>query len=416
MRGVTTLLRVVRERAIHLRARSAGILASPAAGIFLWSRLGVWLAAIWALEWFAPKPPPLQRAWDSPFLHDLGYATDVWARWDSAWFLRIAEHGYGSAQGTAAFYPLYPGIVAGLGRILGGHFLLAGLVLSLACCLAAFVLLERLAQPWLGDAGARRAVLYLAVFPMSLFLQAVYAESLYLVLVLAAFLYAERGGFGKAGVAAGLALLTRPSAVALAPALALLAWRSGDRLRAFASLLLAPVLFAAYPLTLWRQTRSPWGFLHSEGLWHRHASPAGPFGGIWDGLVAGWQGFRQLASGSAEHVYRPLAGAEPLHVASVNLEGLGFLLVFCWLTWLAWRRLGAAYGLFAAASLAIPLSVPSERFPLRSLPRFGLVVFPFFLALALVGDRPGRHAAILATSALFLGVAVVPWSLWQWVS
>jgi hypothetical protein len=406
----------VRERAFHLRARLGSVLAGPAPGIFRWSRLAIWGAAIWALQWFTPKPPPLQRIWDSPFLHDLGYATDVWARWDSAWFLRIAEHGYGSAEGTAAFYPLYPGLVAGLGRIFGGHFLLAGLVLSLACCLAAFVLLDRLARPLLGESGAARAVLYIAVFPMSLFLQAVYAESLYLVLVLAAFLFARRGGFAKAGVAAGLALLTRPAAVALAPALALMAWRSGDRRRAFASLLVAPVLFAAYPLTLWRQTGDAWGFLHSESIWHRRASPAGPFGGIRDGLVAGWEGLRQLASGSAEHVYRPLAGAEPMHVAAVNLEGLGFLLLFLWLTWLAWRRLGAAYGLFAAASLAIPLSVPSERFPLLSLPRFGLVIFPFFLALAVVGERPRAHVAIVAVSALFLGVAVVQWSLWQWVA
>ncbi len=402
----------MRERTIHLRS----VLAEPPSAIFLWSRLAVWGAAIWALVWFTPKPPPLQRVWDDPLLHDLGYATDVWARWDSAWFLRIAEHGYGSAEGTAAFYPLYPGLVALLGRILGGHYLLAGLLLSLACCWGAFVLLYRLAEPQLGREGAGRAVLYLAIFPMALFLQAVYAESLYLLLVLAAFLAARRGSFLAAGAAAGLALLTRPAAVALAPALLLLAWRADDRRGAVASLLVAPVIFAAYPLTLWRQLGDPWAFLHTERLWHRHASPAGPFGGIWDGLVAGWQGLRQLASGSTEHVYRPLAGAEPLHVAAVNLEALGFLLGFLWLTWLAWRRLGAAYGLFAAASLAIPLSVPSERFPLLSLPRFGLVVFPFFLALAVVGERPRTHAAIVGASALFLGVAVVQWTLWQWVS
>ncbi|HEY6017287.1 MAG TPA: hypothetical protein VIU16_10910, partial [Gaiellaceae bacterium] len=75
-----------------------------------------------------------------------------------------------------------------------------------------------------------------------------------------------------------------------------------------------------------------------------------------------------------------------------------------------------AYGIFAAASLAIPLSVPSSRFPLLSLPRFGLVVFPFFLALALVGARPRAHAAIVGVSALFLGIVVVQWTLWQWVS
>lgn len=388
----------------------------PAVAIFLWSRAAIWLGALWALMWFEPKPPPLQRLWDSPFLHDLGFGTDVWARWDSGWFLRIAEHGYASQQGTAAFYPLYPGLVAVLGRAFGGHFLLAGLLLSLACCLASFVLLYRLAEPRLGEDGAARAVLYLAVFPMSLFLQAVYAESLYLACVLAAFLLAERGRFVWAAAFAGLALLTRPVAVALLLALAWLAWRSASRWRNLAALCIAPLMFAAYPLGLQWQIHDWRAFLHTESLWHRKLSPAGPFGGIWDGLHAGWEGIRQLVSGSGRHVYWPIEHGEPLHVASVNVEALGFLLVFLWLTWLTWRRLGTAYGIFAAASLAIPLSVPSGRFPLLSLPRFGLVVFPFFLALALVGARPRAHAAIVGVSAVFLGIVVVQWTLWQWVS
>lgn len=383
----------------------------PAVSIFLWSRTAIWLGAIWALMWFEPKPPPLQRLWDSPFLHDLGFGTDVWARWDSAWYLRIAEHGYGAADGTAAFYPLYPGLVAALGRVFAGHYLVAGLVISLGCCLASFVLLYRLAEPRLGADGAERAVLYLAVFPMSLFLQAVYAESLFLACALGAFLLAERGRFLPAAVLCGLALLTRPAGIAL---LLALAWTARRRWRDLAALAVAPLLFLVYPLVLHWSGRGAFDFLHTERLWHRHASAAGPFGGLWDGFRAGWNGIRQLASGSGEHVYWPISG-EPLHVASVNVEALGFLLVFVWLAWIAWRRLGAAYGIFAAASLAFPLSVPSSRFPLLSLPRFGLVVFPFFLALALVGARPRVHAAIVGVSAALLGIVVVQWALWQWV-
>jgi hypothetical protein len=107
---------------------------------------------------------------------------------------------------------------------------------------------------------------------------------------------------------------------------------------------------------------------------------------------------------------------DPMRVAAVNLEGLAFLALFAALTAVAWRRFGTPYGLYAALSLAIPLSVPSERWPLLSLPRFGLVIFPFFLALAVLGRRPRVHIAIVSVSALLLGVAVVQWSLWQWVA
>src|SRR6476646_7834906 len=229
---------------------------NPAPEIFLWSRLAIWSAAMFSFFVFVPNRHPRAAVWDDPKLtHDLGAITDVWARWDSVWFLRIAEHGYGSAEGAAAaFYPLYPAAVSLLGRVLFGHYVLAGILVSLAASFASFLLLYRIAEAHLGAEGARRAVLYLAVFPMALFLQAVYSESLYLLLTLAAFLLAERRRFLGAGVVAGLALLTRSAGIALLPALVLFAWQAPRRERALASLLVAPAIFAVYPLLLWQQT------------------------------------------------------------------------------------------------------------------------------------------------------------------
>jgi hypothetical protein len=393
--------------------------ANPAPEIFLWSRAAIWAAALFALFVFVPNRHPRAARWDDPSLtHDLGAVTDVWARWDSVWFLRIAEHGYSAASGAAsAFYPLYPGAVAVLGRALFGHYVLAGILISLAAALGSFLLLHRIAEERLGADGARRAVLYLAFFPFALFLQAVYSESLYLLLTLAAFTLAERRRFLAAGAVTGLALLTRPTGVALVPALALIAWQERDRLRALASLAVAPVLFAAYPLYLWQAEGDPWAFLRAQRIWSRHLSPAGPLGGIWDGLRAGWAGIEQLASGSHTHVYwTAVQDTDPIRAATINLENLAFLVLFVALTVIAWRRFGAPYGLFAAVSLAIPLSVPSERWPLLSIPRFGLTIFPFFLALAVIGRRPRAHTAILCVSSLLLGVAVVQWALWQWVA
>ncbi len=393
--------------------------SNPAPEIFLWTRAAIWAAALFSLFVFVPNRHPRAGVWDDRSLtHDLGAVTDVWARWDSVWFLRIAEHGYDSASGAAAaFYPLYPGAVSVVGWALFGHYVLAGILVSLAAAFGAFLLLYRVAEGRLGADGARRAVLYLALFPFAFFLQAVYSESLYLLLTLAAFVLAERGRFLAAGAVTGLALLTRPTAAALLPALALLAWRERDRVRALASLALAPVIFAAYPLYLWRAEGDAWAFLHAQRLWSRHLSPAGPLGGIWDGLRAGWAGVEQLASGSHTHRYwAPVQDADPIRVATLNLEMLAFLVLFVALALIAWRRFGAPYGLFAVLSLAIPLSVPSERWPLLSLPRFGLTIFPLFLALASLGGRPRVHTAIVAVSSLLLGVSVAQWALWQWVA
>jgi hypothetical protein len=383
---------VARREVRFTRART------PALSLFLWSRAAIWIAAIFSFLWFEPNRQPNAARWDSPLIHDLGYATDIWARWDSVFFVRIAEHGYDHA--SAAFAPLYPGLVWLVGHVLFGHYVLAGIVVSLACTLGAFVLLYTTAEQRLGADGARRTVLYLAVFPMSLFLQAVYSESLFLLLVLGAFLLAERGRFGAAGVTTGLAVLARLAGIALLPALIVLAWRRRERTRALAGLALALPVAAIYPLLLWRQVGDPWAFAHAQDRWHRHFSHAGPLGGIWSALVH----------------WTP-AGAGVHHAVAVNAEDLAFLVVFVVLAVVAWRRFGPPYGLFAAVSLAIPLSYPSSRWPLLSLPRFGLVVFPFFLALAaLTNGRPRLHTAVVACSSVLLGIVVTQWALWQWVA
>jgi hypothetical protein len=413
--GAVQRLRQRRTPAAAPESRPAG---SPALEIFAWSRLAIWAALVFAYLWFEPKPAPLAVLWDSEWVHDVGWLVDVWARWDSAWFLRIAEEGYGSdPDRTPAFFPLYPVLVAGLGRVFGGHFVLAGVAISMAATAGAFVLLFRLAEERLGADGARRAVLYLAVFPASLFLGAVYSESLFLLLALASFLLAQRGRWLAAGGVAGLALLTRAFGLALLPALALLAWRSPERRRALAGLALAPTALALYPLTLWQQVGDPWAFADAQDTWNRRLTWLGPLQGVWDGARAAWAGVRQIVAGPDARIYWPIRDAEPMHAAIVNLSAFLFLLAFAFLTVAAWRRFGAPYGLFAALGLLLLLSLPSERWPLLSLPRFGLVLFPLFLALAaLGGGRPRLHSAVVAVSAIFLGVAVVQWVTWQWVA
>jgi hypothetical protein len=381
---------VVRAAAERLRA------LPPPVAVFVWSRLLIWATALYAWVWWVPPTP------NRP---DLGYATAIWARADAHWFVDIAQHGY-QRNGGAVFYPLYPLLVGLLGRVFGGYYVTAGIVVSLACCAGAFVMLYRLALPRLGGDGARRAVVYLALFPMSLFLQAVYSESLYLVCCLGAFSLAERRRWPAAAVVTGLAMLTRLAGVALLPPLLLLAWRSPDRRRALLSMLLAPALAGLYPLWLDVKLHAPFAAVGNEAGWGRHLSHAGPAGGLWHGVQAAWHGVERITTTSSNNV----------QAAAHNVEYFSFLVVFAWLGIVAWRRFGAPYGVFVLGSLAIPLSAPTTGYPLLSMPRFCLPLFPAFLAMAAIADTPRRDRAILVVSSLFLGVAVVEWSVGQWVS
>src|SRR5438552_11949352 len=192
---------------------------TPATAIFLSTRLGIWGACALALAW---SPTPAGGYGTTGVTNPGGYGTTLWVRGDSNLYTQIARHGYGAAHNLPAFFPGYPTLVAGLGRAFGGNYNLAGLVISLVCCAITFELLWRLAASRLGAEGGSRAVLYLALFPMSVFLQAVYSESLFLAFAVGAFFLAERGRWPAAAVAGGFATLTRSIGVAVVVALAVM--------------------------------------------------------------------------------------------------------------------------------------------------------------------------------------------------
>ena len=50
------------------------------------------------------------------------------------------------------------------------------------------------------------------------------------------------------------------------------------------------MIFSAYPIYLAASRGDAFAFAKSQGFWNRHFSHAGPFGGLWDGLRAGWAG------------------------------------------------------------------------------------------------------------------------------
>jgi 4-amino-4-deoxy-L-arabinose transferase-like glycosyltransferase len=384
-------------------------------GVFVWSRAAIWLTALLAYAVFeAQYAQPLHPPTEAPEApRDVGWGFDVWARWDGGWFVDIARNGYTDEHTTTAFFPAYPLVVRAGAWVLGGHEVLAGVIVSLLATAAAFVLLHDLARTLVGADAARRALVYLALFPTAFFLGAVYSESLYLLLSVGAFVAMTRGRFVAAGVAAGLSILTRPTGVILLLALAVGAWRARDRAAALARLAVAVPIGAAWPLWLWATFDHPLAFLGAEkNTWHRHLSPAGPFGGAWNGIEAGWEAIVQFVAGGNR-----FPGAEDaLQAAGLNLEALAAAVFAVGLGVVAWRRLGAPYGVFVLASVALPLSSPAATIPLLSMPRFVLGVFPVFIALAALPQRPDRDQIVIAAFAALLGLDLARWVMWQFVA
>ena len=237
-------------------------------------------AALFALLVFEPNRHPEADRWDSPSAARARGYGHVWARWDSDWYLRIAEDGTRLPRARPAFFPLYPAIVgasaASLRALRAGRH-------RRSRSRPAFVLLYRLAAASSARTG-RRAVLYLAVFPTALFLQAVYSESLYLASS------SPRSCSPSAGASSApggrrARLLTRPVGIALLPALALLAGGAETGGRSASTRRRVPIA-ALYPLLLAIWIDEPFAFLRAQdGIWQRVLSGPGRIGGLWDGVA-----------------------------------------------------------------------------------------------------------------------------------
>jgi hypothetical protein len=373
------------------------------------ARVAFWLAAVAALVW---APAPERRLIGDAY----GPASDLlfrtFAQWDARWFLQIADHGYDEVPQAAAFFPVYPAAAHALAWLTGST-LVAGVLISLGAGAVAAWALAEIARPLLGARGAHDAVLYLALYPIGFVLTALYSDGLFLALAAGSFLAALRGRSLAAGVLGGLATGTRLLGLALLPALAVMLWRGRD-LRSLARLgplLLLPTAVGLYALYLDRTLGDPWAFTSAQADWERDASALGPLAGLWDGVRAAGRGVRDLLDlppGGPGHEQR---------VALWNLSHLALLAAAVWLTWVAWRRLGPAFGLYSATTVAIALSVPATGFPLVSLPRFLLADFPLFLALAaLTLDRPRVREATLLSFAALGALAAAAFARGIWIA
>jgi hypothetical protein len=103
--------------------------------------------------------------------------------------------------------------------------------------------------------------------------------------------------------------------------------------------------------------------------------------------------------------------------ATWNVVHLAVLALALWLTWVAWRRLGPALGLYAISIQVVLLSAPVDVVPLASYERYLLYDFPLFIALAAVmRHRPRAREATLIGFAAVGAVAAVAFSHHVWIA
>lgn len=319
----------------------------------------------------------------------------IWSDWDAGWYLNVAQHGYTyqpGAQSTVAFAPGLPLLmhVAGVltGRSDDGALMLSGVIASNAGLLIALIYLRKLVACEVDVHTAQRAVLYLLVWPSTLFLSAVYPHSLFLAAAIGAFYYARTGRWWWAGALGGFAALVRTDGALLVVPLAV-EYVSQKRHHADAlALLLVPAGWLPFAVYLFARFGSAAIMFGATEQWERHLAPP-------------WQAFGPYFT----------QGFGP-HGSNQSPLDLAFALIYITLVILTWRRLRASLAVYATTFLVPMLSTGL----LVSTMRYGLELFPIFVVLALSGRYRLFHWSYLVLASAAAARFMAAFASSQWVA
>jgi hypothetical protein len=321
---------------------------------------------------------------------------DMWARWDSGFYIQIATTGYKYSEtelSNLAFFPLYPQLIRilSLGSDDPELLTVTGVIISNVAALTAFYLLYRLVLLDENRDTGRRTIWLLAFFPTSFFLSVVYTEGLFLMLTVAAFYAARRNHWLAAGLMGALSAVTRSIGVLLIAPLAYEWWlQKPRRWQALLSLALIPLGLGLYMLYLDAQFGDPLIFSAVQSGWGRSISLQGAITRARDLLSD--PALSQRAIRSAVDLLFMLFGA-------VFLIGLA-------------RKLRPSYFIYAAYCFLVPLAT----LQVLSIPRLLIIIFPFFILMAAYLHRPALFKTTVIIFALLQIIFVARWSLWFWVA
>jgi hypothetical protein len=324
--------------------------------------------------------------------------------WDGDWYLSVVE-GYTSVppdparpwQSNIAFFPVFPLSIRLVGAVTGLNVLDAAIVTGFLYAIALAILLGVLSQRVLDADTGTRFVWAFWLFPGTALLSLLYAEvALLTFAVLCLYALLERRWI-VAGVGAGLAAASRPTGSILILCciwVAVAETRAGRGRSAWLSPalgLLGPMTYFAY---LWVKTGDAFIWFRTQRL--------------------GWDAGLDLGASAARDVLdfiRSPLGLNTTH--ALQLFGLGTAVLGVGLL-LLWREgRPPVLALYALVTLAVPLltrtgSAGGVR------PRFVLVAFPIFMALA-VRVHGLAFGILMVVSAGLLAATAIVYTTPLWV-
>jgi hypothetical protein len=319
-------------------------------------------------------------------------------RWDSAWLLDAAEHGWPRhlvevnghvIANTISFFPLVPLLIRWSSQLTGVPYSVSGLILSGLTGLTATLGIGLLVRQYRSEQEAARAAILIAVFPATFIFSLIYAEGLVLTFIALGLIALLRRRWAVAGLLGLLATLTSPVGLAFVVACAwgaVSAIRRSRSWRALLAPLLAPLGFVAYMgwLRIHTGTFNAWRRTERDG-WNSYPSLRYPIH-----LVTSF-------------VRDPLA-----QVKTTDLLIVGIVFAAVGLYWAFRQRQPAVVLAYAVASVCMALLSA----PVSLRPRFILIAFPVIVAWAL--RFKGRSFRVVVALSLVAWAALTAFELYSW--
>ena len=341
---------------------------------------------------------------------------DGFVRWDSMWYEAIVNPNprfLPSGHSSANFFPFYSWVtwVVSLPlRALLDHekaFYGAGIIVSLAAFLLGLKAVLRLATQLAGADVAVRAVWLIAVFPFSFFFSTVYADAMYFCLAAWSLTFAYEGRWRTACLLATLASMTRIPGLALFPAIALEYWRRHDfdwralqkEMPALLILAIGPIVILSY--NEWRYG-DPLAFLYARQQGWNRASGFTAFVRDYNYFFRG----SLFSCGSAGECLREF---EPTRIL-LGYWYIALIPASIVMVVYAARTLGAGLTIWVLVSVAM-----ASLNGLDGTGRFTAVLFPVFIALAMLLRSRIAFLAVCAAFVPFLILFFAQFARWKQV-
>jgi len=321
---------------------------------------------------------------------------DGLSRWDSGWYFSIVTDGYSNTLSNigqdTAFFPLYPIIVAAI-NILFDNVHLSGILASNIAFFFSLIFLYDIILKKYSIEIAERALLLICLNPFSFYFSAFYTESIFLLMVVLSFFFAEKNNFFLAATWAAFAGATRfVGIIMIIPLLLLYLEKIEYDFRkikmdvlwlflSFSGLLL-------YMIYLWYDYGNPLQFYESQHAW----GTLNPFSSVISTVSS--ISFKSVFDGlyNAMNVIH-LVSAIPFFILLINL-----------------RKIDLPYAIYSVMLFVV--SLPR----VIGMGRYLLVSFPVFIMMALVLKNKSMYQAYLYINILFLSLFSIMFSHWYWVA